>query len=319
MDPSTGTTRPSRASSRPAACGARRHRREERWLPYHWPVIKRLARERVPLDRDLIFAGVADEEAGHKHGSFWLADHHPELVRAEFALGESGGFNMHLGNKNFAVVQVAEKGVCWVKARVRGEPGTASLPRPDSSVHKARRGHQAAALKGLSRRVTPVTRDFTMLALAEGTPAALKALLPLAGAGHRAAPAAPPAGPGVARALGAIPGTRPHHRVARGRRDQRHPSLAGVDIDGRVPAGTTAEEFLAELQAVLGPEFELGVTNAWNPVVTSPRRSSFLDCIHAVMADRKPETPLVPYLSAGSHRRHRLHQHRRAVGTASPP
>ncbi|MBK6577882.1 MAG: M20/M25/M40 family metallo-hydrolase [Sandaracinaceae bacterium] len=263
-------------------------------------VIKRLAQERVPLDRDLIFAGVADEEAGCKHGSFWLADHHPELVRAEFALGEGGGFNMHLGNKNFFVVQVAEKGVCWVKARVRGEPGHGSLPRPDSSVHKLAAGIERLRKKGLSRRVTPVMRDF-VLALAEGQPAALKALLP-----RLLEPGIAPhllrllPDQSVARALGAMLGNTASPTVLRaGSKTNVIPSLAEVDIDGRVLPGTTTEEFLAELQAVLGPEFELEVTNAWNPMVTSPRESSFLDCIHAVMADREPDAPLVPYLMPG--------------------
>src|SRR5690606_19986422 len=77
------------------------------------------------------------------------------------------------------------------------------------------------------------------------------------------------------------------------------PSLAEVEIDGRVLPGTTTVEFLAELQAVLGPEFELEVTNAWDPMVTSPRESSFLDCIHALMAEREPDAPLVPYLMPG--------------------
>src|SRR5262249_28625930 len=43
-------------------------------------VLIRLKREGVPFKRDLIFAGVADEEAGCDLGSKWLVDHHPELI-----------------------------------------------------------------------------------------------------------------------------------------------------------------------------------------------------------------------------------------------
>ncbi len=51
-------------------------------------IITRLAREGVKPKRDLIFAGVADEEAGCRHGSLWLCENHPDLVRSEFAIGE---------------------------------------------------------------------------------------------------------------------------------------------------------------------------------------------------------------------------------------
>ena len=50
-----------------------------------------------PLRRDVIFAAVADEENGCTWGSEWLVANHPERVRAEFALGEVGGFTLAVG------------------------------------------------------------------------------------------------------------------------------------------------------------------------------------------------------------------------------
>jgi len=50
-----------------------------------------LARLEMPLRRDVIFAAVADEEAGCALGSAWLVANHPDKVRAEYALGEGGG------------------------------------------------------------------------------------------------------------------------------------------------------------------------------------------------------------------------------------
>jgi acetylornithine deacetylase/succinyl-diaminopimelate desuccinylase-like protein len=60
-------------------------------------VLGLLARHDVPLRRDVVFAAVADEEAGCGQGSAWLVAAHPDLVRAEFALGEVRGFTMHVG------------------------------------------------------------------------------------------------------------------------------------------------------------------------------------------------------------------------------
>jgi acetylornithine deacetylase/succinyl-diaminopimelate desuccinylase-like protein len=67
-----------------------------------------LARRGHKLKRDLIFAGVADEEAGCEQGSLWLVEHHPEKIRAEYAISEIGGFTLHSGGKRFYPIQVAE-------------------------------------------------------------------------------------------------------------------------------------------------------------------------------------------------------------------
>ncbi|MGH2418251.1 MAG: M20/M25/M40 family metallo-hydrolase, partial [Candidatus Limnocylindria bacterium] len=97
-------------------------------------VMLALHRSGGELRRDVIFAAVADEEAGCDHGSRFLVEQHPDLVRAEYALGEVGGFTMHLAGTAFYPVQVAEKGLCWVRARFTGEPGHGSMPRRDSAV-----------------------------------------------------------------------------------------------------------------------------------------------------------------------------------------
>jgi len=263
-------------------------------------VMKRFAEDKVPLDRDIIFAGVADEEAGCAHGSFWLADHHPELVRGEFALGEGGGYNLHIGGTEVYTVQVAEKGVCWVKARVRGQPGHGSMPNTESSVHKLAQGLERLRKRGLSRKMTPTVKSF-IEGLAEAQPAAVKALLPKL-LNPTIAPSILKLLPdkGVARALTAMLSNTASPTVVRaGNKTNVIPGLAEVEIDGRVLPGTTTEEFLAELQMVLGPEFELEVMNAWDPMVTEPRDSPFLDCIHQVMGRREPGVPVIPYMLPG--------------------
>ena len=70
-----------------------------------------LSRYRASLKRDIIFAAVADEETGGDHGSGWLVERHPEKVRAEYTLGEIGGFSRTAEGKNFYPVQIAEKAI----------------------------------------------------------------------------------------------------------------------------------------------------------------------------------------------------------------
>src|SRR5204863_428592 len=86
---------------------------------------------------------------------------HPELVRAEYALGEVGGFNVFLGDRMFVNVQVAEKGLCWVRARVRGEPGHGSMPREDSAVVKLAAGSARLGAPRLPLHPLPLVRGST--------------------------------------------------------------------------------------------------------------------------------------------------------------
>ncbi len=54
-------------------------------------IMRRLAATRTVLSRDVIFAAVADEEAGCDFGSRFLVEEHRAKVEAEYAIGEAGG------------------------------------------------------------------------------------------------------------------------------------------------------------------------------------------------------------------------------------
>ncbi|HHH41942.1 MAG TPA: M20/M25/M40 family metallo-hydrolase, partial [Chloroflexi bacterium] len=95
-----------------------------------------LKREEVPLKRDVIFAATADEEMGGRYGAGFLVDEHLDLIRAEHALSEFGGFPIDLGGRRIYLCQVAEKGICWVRMRARGRPGHGSTPHRDNAVVK---------------------------------------------------------------------------------------------------------------------------------------------------------------------------------------
>jgi len=263
-------------------------------------LITRLAREKVRLERDIIFAGVADEEAGCRYGSLWLVDHHPDLVRAEYALGEGGGFNVFLAGKPFFTVQVAEKGVCWVKARVTGEPGHGSVPRPDSAVVRLAAAVARLGERGLPQHANAVMRDF-VAGLAALQPRLVRPLI-RALLSPRLAPRVLARLPdqSIARPLLAMLGNTASPTVLRaGDKTNVIPGHAEVEIDGRILPGQTEADFLRELGDVLGPDVDLEVMWSLPPVVTEPRESPLLDAIHATMADHAPGIPVIPYLLPG--------------------
>jgi acetylornithine deacetylase/succinyl-diaminopimelate desuccinylase-like protein len=263
-------------------------------------ILTRLAREGVKPRRDLIFAGVADEEAGCRHGSLWLCENHEELVRSEFAIGEGGGFNLQVAGRTFFTVQVAEKGVCWVKARAVGEPGHGSMPRADSAVVKLTEAVARLGKEGLPRHGSGSVEEFVG-AMAEHLP---KPLRPLVRAlGHpRLGPwmlnAVPD--PSVRRAFRALLGNTASPTVLRaGNKTNVIPGVAEADIDGRVLPGQTEASFLRELRDVLGDDISLEVMHSLPPVVTEPKESSLYSLIHDVMRERAPDAPVVPFVLQG--------------------
>jgi acetylornithine deacetylase/succinyl-diaminopimelate desuccinylase-like protein len=98
-------------------------------------VFRALADRRFRPRGDLVFFAVADEEAGSTYGARWMADHHPDAIRTDFVLTESGGLHSGPDDAPSVSVAVAEKGVAWRRLTVRGVPGHGSRPfRSDNAL-----------------------------------------------------------------------------------------------------------------------------------------------------------------------------------------
>jgi len=97
-----------------------------------------LARDGFEPRGDLIFVAAADEEVNDGFGLSWLCEHHPEAVRAEYALNEGGGERVDLGGRPFYLVSTAEKMSAPFVIRTRGRSGHASMPGiADNALIKA--------------------------------------------------------------------------------------------------------------------------------------------------------------------------------------
>ena len=140
-------------------------------------VMALLARTQPKLERDVIFAAVADVETGSSKGAHYLVNEHPDLVRAEYALGEIGGFSLHLMGRTYYPIQVAEKGQVWLTATFAGEAGHGSMPRADSAVIKAAEAIVRLGHNRLPFHPTEVVRRF-LHELAAGLPHPARFVLP---------------------------------------------------------------------------------------------------------------------------------------------
>ena len=124
----------------------------------------------ISLTRDLVFAGVPDEEAGSVWGMQWLCENRPDLVDVEFELSEGGSGATQIMGKEASIFGVAtnEKDICWLKLTSVGTPGHGSRPHYDNSAV-----HLVNALSKLAAwerpvQVTPETRVWLDRLIAEG-------------------------------------------------------------------------------------------------------------------------------------------------------
>jgi acetylornithine deacetylase/succinyl-diaminopimelate desuccinylase-like protein len=263
-------------------------------------IVRRLAATRTRLGRDIIFAAVADEEAGCDLGSRFLVEHHRSKVEAEYAIGESGGFSLHLGNSTFYPVQVAEKGFCWIRARITGEAGHGSMPRHDSTV--TRLGEALVALGEAHLPIHPTRYVSEFLdAIRARQPAFVQPLVKLVARPHllaRVARLVP--GASVARSFSALLGNTAAATVVRaGNKTNVIPGVAEFEIDGRTLPGQTDADLLAELRAVLGPDVELEIIKSAPPTVTEPIASPVFDVIKRQVEARERDATVVPYMIPG--------------------
>lgn len=263
-------------------------------------IMRRLAATRAALSRDVIFAAVADEEAGCTYGSRFLVEQHRGKVEAEYAIGESGGFSLHLGDTTFYPVQVAEKGLCWIRARVTGTPGHGSIPRHDSAVTRL-----GEALAALGKSQLPVHPTRPLADFIDGVRARQPALIQplvklLARPRLLAGVARLVPNTGVARSFSALLSNTASATVVRaGNKTNVIPGVAEFEIDGRTLPGQTDEDLLRELREVLGPDVELEVMRSAPATVTEPIASPVWDAIKRQVEAREPGSVVVPYMIPG--------------------
>jgi len=123
-------------------------------------VMVMLKREKIALDRDVIFLAVADEEADGT-GSDWFIAHQRELLgNAEFLINEGGENLLDGGRVKYVGVDVGEKTTYWLRVVAHGRPGHGSRPNADSAPNRLVRALNRIIAYRTPLRVLPVVDEF---------------------------------------------------------------------------------------------------------------------------------------------------------------
>lgn len=269
------------------------------------------ASDPVPgLRRDVLFASVADEEAGGLAGAVYLVLAEPDTVRAAAAINEAGGVAVDVGSKRLYPIQVAEKGMTVFRLTFNGIWGHGSMPRAENAILLA-----TEAVARLSppwpARLTEVTQallERTIAAL-DGTddmpPEAIR-LLRAAASGDSRASALGLAGmclPVYARALDAmLRDTLSPNILQGGVKFNIIPGKASLEVDVRRLPGSSEEMLEAQIRERLGPE--LAAVTDIEVVVSSDAAvhdyhnpDGLYPILEAVIRDHDPDGIPVPAMA----------------------
>jgi len=252
--------------------------------------------------RDLVFAFVADEEAGGKYGCKWLVDNRPDLFEGVTeAVGEVGGFSLTVphkdgGDKRLYLIETAEKGMLWMRLTARRRPGHGSFVHDDNAVTAV-----AEAVAKLGRHQFPIVLHDAVAeflgTVAEET-------------GHSFDSDSPDLEGSIAKlgSIGRIIGatlrdTANPTMLRAGYKANVIPATAEAVLDCRVLPGRQAE-FEREVDQIIGPE----IVREWITELPSYETSFDGDLVQAMndaLLTVDPDARTVPYmLAAGTDAKH---------------
>lgn len=258
-----------------------------------------LRRLEIPLERDVIFAVFADEEAGGQFGACWMWQNRRELIDAEFAINEGGGMALTLAGQRFYLCQTGEKGAARLRLVARGEPGHASMPIPETAMQ-----HAARAILTLSTHTFPTVLTPTVTRLLREIGQALGGRIREQVEATLTDPtwerlAALPLGGGERRLLYAMTRNTAVPTIVRGgHRINVIPSEVTIEVDGRILPGQDPEAFAAEVQRLVGPNVQVQLTSRGRGIEADPD-SPLFRVIGETMAELDPGARVVPYLVPG--------------------
>lgn len=265
-------------------------------------VLLLLKRNGFKSKRDIILAATSDEEAGGRLGVEWMLNNHFDLMKAEFVINEGGIAGFSVNKNSLYLCQTAEKGVCWIRLRFKGNPGHASMPQGKNCV-----SDMAAVIdriSGYQSRLqrSPITAGFIEGLAKEQNFMEEKTFLGLLDKNLSLDVLAAIPDKGLRNILNTmLRNTFVPTVVHGGNKTNVIPSECYCEIDCRMLPGENPESIIRELEKASGDmmDFDIEILGSSTPTeskITTGLYSTIEKCVKRY----DPEAGLVPFISAGA-------------------
>ena len=239
--------------------------------------------------RDVVLSFMADEEAGGGLGASWLVDNHPDhFAGCTEAISEAGGFSITVGDQRLYPIQTAEKGMAWLRLTAHGATGHGSLLSPDNAVTRLAEAIARIGNHEFPMHLVEAARLFlTEVAAALGVefnPDDPDALVSKLGT--------------IGRLVGAtLRNTANPSMLSAGYKINVIPGAAVAYVDGRFLPGYE-EEFLAEIDALLGPDVTREFAHH-DVALEVPFSGALVEAMCNALLTEDPDGRLTPYCMSG--------------------
>jgi acetylornithine deacetylase/succinyl-diaminopimelate desuccinylase-like protein len=266
--------------------------------------VMRIAREKIPLKRDIIFMVEADEESQPLNTS-WLAQTQWEKMNCEFALNEGGWIMKRADGKvRYVSISTADKTSTSLVFKALGTSTHSSMPRPDSAIFRLSKALAKLADYDTKPEFTASTREFFQTLAKTSEPPMSTYFTNLLSKDPKK----------VAEADREISKDPLLHAIMRntiapvllnaGFRGNVIPGSAEATINFRTVPGTTPADLIAEMKKVIAdPSIEITAAGAAGRAGAFPNNSqespTSTDLYRALIDSTQkvwPGVPVTPYL-----------------------
>ena len=258
-----------------------------------------LKREKVPLQRDILFFAAADEEIGGRWGVQWAIEHIPSLKGAEYAMNEGGSVILNeAGVADRYEISNGQKVLFQLQLRAQGTSGHGSMPHPDNPNVKLVQALDRLITWETPYHILPMVKEFFL----------------------RMAPKQPPdrriffedvekglGDPNFSKWLTSNPIYNAMIRdtisltiLQGGSKVNVIPSESTATLDCRLIPGSSKEDFLQEIKKRLGDGIEVAVKGDSLSLQPSPFDTDLFRALQKYAIENDLNCPVVAYLLPGA-------------------
>jgi acetylornithine deacetylase/succinyl-diaminopimelate desuccinylase-like protein len=258
-----------------------------------------LKREKVPLQRDILFFAAADEEIGGRWGVQWAMEHIPSLKGAEYAMNEGGSVILNeAGAADRYEISNGQKVLFQLQLRAQGTSGHGSMPHSDNPNVKLVQALGRLITWETPYHILPMVKEFFL----------------------RMSPKQPPdrrtffediekglGDPAFSKWLTSNPIYNAMVRdtisltiLQGGSKANVIPSESTATLDCRLIPGSSKENFLQEIKKRLGDGIEVAVKGDSLSLQPSPFDTDLFRAIQKYAIENDSNCPVVPYLLPGA-------------------
>jgi acetylornithine deacetylase/succinyl-diaminopimelate desuccinylase-like protein len=264
--------------------------------------VMRLARNKIPLRRDVIFMIEADEESA-PYNTTWLAQSHWDAMDCEFALNEGGWIMKRADGKvRYVSISTDDKRSIALLVTAHGTSTHSSMPRPDNAIFRLSKAMSRLADYDTKPQLTASTRQFFLTLAKTSQPPESNYFYDLVNSSDPAV---------VARADREISKDYLLHAIMRntiapvflnaGFRGNVIPGSATATINFRVVPGTTTADLIAEIKKVIAdPNVDVTAQGSAAASAAASAESPTSTDLYRALAESAgqlwPGVPVTPYL-----------------------